>query len=216
MIYHRVEPRSAVWYMLRLGKPTSSEFHKIVTPTGKLSSQSALYAHTILAEMMLGRPLNDDIQTEYMVRGQELEAAAIDAYEFQTGLITDLGGIVINETNTMACSPDRLVGEDGVLEIKCPAANTHVGYLLSRDIGDEKKPQVQGQLYITERSWVDLMSYHPELPPLIVRVKRDEEYIRKLADALAAFNDTLTAARLNLEREYGPFPQIKIPEAVAV
>ena len=211
MIYHRVESRSAAWYYLRLGKPTASEFHRIVTPTGKLSTQSAGYAHRLLAELMLGKPL-DSPETEYMVRGTELEDQAIDAYEFTQGIDTSLGGFVTTDDETIGCSPDRLVGDDGVLEMKCPAPNTHVGYLLSRGIDDEKKPQIQGQLLVTGRKWVDLMSYHPEMPPVIVRCKRDDKYIDTLRTALASFVRQLTEMRLKLEQLYGPFRPIVIPE----
>lgn len=213
MILHRVEPRSAIWFYLRLGRPTSSEFHRIVTPTGKLSAQCAAYGHRLMAELMLGRPLDEDTRTDYMSRGVELEDSAYQAYELACDCETDLGGFITTDDGAIGCSPDRLVGTTGILELKCPAANTHVGYLLSPDsMVQDKTPQVQGQLYVSEREFVDLVSYHPELPPCIKRVTRDELYIRILADALARFVDQLTTMRLALEREYGPFKPIKIPE----
>lgn len=213
MIYHKCEPRSALWFFLRVGKPTSSEFHRILTPTGKLSAQSTDYAHSILAEMMLGKPLDEDPASQWMIRGQELEDAAIEAYEFESGLETSLGGFCTDDSETIGCSPDRLVGEDGVLEMKCPAPNTHIGYLLDRAAIEKAKwVQVQGQLLVTGRQWVDLVAFHPELPLLIRRVKRDEKYIKILGESLAAFVKLLTTLRLDLERQYGPFPEIKIPQ----
>lgn len=213
MIYHACEPRSAHWFYLRAGKPTSSEFHRIVTPTGKPSAQSTDYAHRLLAELMLGRPMDEDIRTEWMARGQELEDGAFQAYEFERNLETSLGGFITTDDGAIGCSPDRLVGDDGILEIKCPAAGTHVGYLASPEsMKQEKWPQVQGQLYVSERDFVDLMSYHPELPPLIVRVRRDDKYIGLLDSALREFVDQLIVTRTKLEQLYGPFKPITIPE----
>ena len=209
-IYHRCEGRSEEWFLRRLGIPTASEFHRLITPGGKLSAQSIDYAHVLLAEAMLGKPW-DTPETAWMTRGQELEDQAIQAYEFESGLDTQPGGFVTDARGRYGCSPDRLVGDDGVLEIKCPAPNTHVGYLLSGDMEDKKKPQVQGQLLVTGRAWVDLTSYHPELPPCIVRVKRDEEYIAKLRVVLEAFCETLILVRTKLEAAYGPFPRIVLP-----
>lgn len=210
MIYHQCEPRSREWFLMRLAVPTSSEFHRIVTPGGKISAQAEGYAHTLLAEAMLGRPLESP-ETQWMVRGQELEDEAIKAYELLAGE-TSLGGFITNDDGTLGCSPDRLVGDDGILEMKVPAPNTHVGYLVSRDFGREKWPQVQGQLLVSGRKWVDLMSYHPELPPIIVRAERDEKYIAILDAALTAFVDQLRQMRDVLITKYGPFPEIRVVE----
>ncbi len=214
MIHHKVEARSREWFMLRLGKPTASEFHKIVTPTGKLSKQAEDYAHSLMAELMLGRPL-DKPETEWMVRGTELEDKAIDSYEFATDRQTSPGGFIETDDAAYGCSPDRLVGEDGILEMKCPAPNTHVGYLDDPpSMTIDKLPQVMGQMLITGRAWVDLVSYHPELPLLVQRVKRDEKYIDILRVALAQFGQQLITMRANLEQRYGPFPAIGVEAPV--
>lgn len=221
MIYHKIEQRSAAWFAARIGKPTASEFHKILTGGGKDSSKAKIsdqaegYAHALLAEMMLGKPL-DAPETEWMIRGQVLEDSAIEAYEFESGLETSPGGFVTDDLGLVGCSPDRLVGECGLLEMKIPAPQTHIGYLLDRrslELG--KRPQVQGQLLVTERDWVDLVSYHPEMPLVIVRVVRDEVYIGLLQRALAAFVAQLAAMREKLEREFGKFPEVKATERIA-
>ena len=216
MIYHACEPRSALWFYLRVGKPTASEFHRILTAGGKISAQASDYAHSILAEMMLGRPADEDPRSQWMIRGQELEDGAIEAYEFESGLETSSGGFCTDDANTIGCSPDRLVGEDGVLEMKCPSPPVHVGYLLDRaGMAKAKHCQVQGQLLVTGRKWVDLVSFHPEMPLLIKRVTRDQPYIKQLGESLAEFVKLLNALRLDLERQYGPFPEIKMPEKPA-
>ena len=161
MIYIKCAPRSQEWFYARLGKPTASEFFRIVTPTGQISKQCTDYAHRLLAELWLGHPL-DAVETQYMVRGVELKDQAIDAYEFMASRDTLPGGFITTDDGTYGCSPDRLIGNDGILEIKCPAPNTHIGYLLSpASMAQEKYPQIQGQLLVSEREYVDLIRFPP-------------------------------------------------------
>ena len=222
-IYHTIEQRSAAWFKLRLGRPTASEFHKIVTAGGadgkkaKVSEQAVGYAHRLLAERMLGRTLEeDDYQSQYMIRGQELEDKGIEAYEFTRGVETSPGGFVADDTCSYGCSPDRLIGSAGIMEMKCPAPATHIRYLIDgKAIVAEKRPQVQGQLLVTGREWVDLVSYHPEMPIAVVRAYREDEYIGILERALCTFCEVLMAQRLELERQYGPFPEITEAAALA-
>ena len=212
-IYHPIEQRSADWYYLRLGKPTASEFDQIITPAkGLLSAQHGDYIRFLLAELMLGKPL-DSVETAFMTRGEQLEDEAIEAYEVVTGMETQRGGFVTDDLGQYGCSPDRLVGDVGLLEMKVPAPQTHVGYLLNPESLDSaKRCQVQGQLLVTERAWVDLVSYHPEMPIVVRRVKRDQAFIGMMRMALVGFMQSLREARLKLEREYGPFRPIVKPE----
>ena len=84
----------------------------------------------------------------------------------------------------MRCKSDGLVGDDGGIEIKCPLPHNHIAYLRAGDVPGKYIPQIQGCLWITGREWWDFMSYHPAMEDLIVRVYRDEAYIKKLADAV--------------------------------
>ena len=203
------EQRSEDWQRARLGIPTASEFHKIITPkTGKLSSQAEGYMHVLLAEWMLGAPL-PSVETEYMTRGAELEEAAVKAYEFETGLETETVGFCTTDDGLIGCSPDRLViTGDRCLEIKCPAANTHVGHMLQRTLTLDEKyaPQTQGQLLITGREWVDTVSYYPGLPTVVIHSARREDYIASLKAALDAFVETMLKAREAIVQKYGQFP----------
>src|ERR1051326_7063323 len=106
------------------------------------------------------------------------------------------------QVGRMGASPDRLVGDDGQLELKCPSPETHVRYLLfpQKGVDAEYRVQVQGQLYVTKRAWCDVVSYHPDLPSVIVRVERDEEYIALLAEALTTFCAQLAEGKAELER----------------
>lgn len=200
--------RSPEWTIARLGLPTASNFDKIITPkTGKLSASSERYIHTLLAEWIYGAPLDDarsTYQSQAMQFGQDAEPQARTEYELIKNVSVDVVGFVTNDAGTVGCSPDGLIGADGGLELKGHTAlPEHVRAMLKRAIDDEHKPQVQGCLWLCEREWWDVVSYFPAVPTVIVRATRDEEYISKLSDALAAFTDTLEAAKHALDREYG-------------
>jgi len=214
MIRYDFLQRSEEWQRARLGIPTSSEFHKIITPkTGKVSAQSDSYMHVLLAEWMLGAPL-PSVETEYMQRGAELEDQAVKAYEFETRLETETVGFITDDAGIIGCSPDRLVSGGGCLEIKCPAANTHVGHMLQRALDEKHAPQTQGQLLITGRAWVDTVSYYPGLPTVVIRSPRREDYIANLKAALDAFVETMLKAREAIVQKYGQFPIVRDRAAV--
>lgn len=211
MILHDCEQQSEEWFRLRIGIPTTSEFSKIVTPTGKLSAQADGYMHWLLAEWICGHPLENP-ETRWMERGHDLEPQAVKSYEFERDSETEKIGFVTTDDGMIGCSPDRLVGSDGLLEIKCPAPQTHVGYMLNRSVDKAYWPQVQGQLFVTERGWVDIQSYCPGFPTVIIRVERDENYLATLGEALRGFVANLMAARCDLETRYGPFVREPEPE----
>lgn len=188
MIVHDVQQGTPRWLELRLGIPTASEFSSIVTPTGAFSKQSHGYALKLVAERLLRRPLDSIDNLEWVARGKELEPDAAKLYDFENDVRTVAIGFITTDDGQIGASPDRLVGVNGLLEIKAPAPNTQLGYLL--DGFDAKyKPQVQGQLMVAERDWCDWMAFHPEMPTVVVRIGRDEEYIAKLRAALRKFND---------------------------
>lgn len=190
MIIHGVTQGSPEWLRLRAGIPTSSAFDQIVTKSGELSTQSVRYMHTLLAERIMKHPVIDHISM-WMGRGSALEAEAVAYYEGFRELDTSAIGFITNDEGTIGTSPDRFVGDKGLLEIKVPKEHTHVGYLLTHAVDQAYKPQVQGQLWLTERIWLDILSYHPEMPPALIRVERDEDFIDKLADAVEEFSAKL-------------------------
>ena len=110
-------------------------------------------------------------------------------YETQFDCDTQPVGFVTTDDGMVGCSPDRLVGEVGLLELKCPAPQTQVAYLVDRAVDAKYKPQTQGQLFVTGREWVDVFAYHPELPFVPVRTERDEVFIKCLEALLQSFND---------------------------
>ena len=186
MIVIDVEQGTPEWLRARMGIPTASKFSSIMTPkTRKMSASGNKYMFAVIAERVFGCPV-EDATTEFMARGTLLEQAAVTSYELENDVETVKVGFVLEDGRRYGCSPDRFVGEDGLLETKCPAAATHIGALLGY-ADDEYFSQCQGQLLVTGRKWVDLMYYNPALPRRVVRIVRDEEYLSDLASALDLF-----------------------------
>lgn len=187
MIFHDVRQGSEAWQKLRCGIPTASSFDRIITPkTRKPSAGMKAYAMELCAERLMGYPL-EPVTTALMERGISLEERAVQSYAFSRDVEPVRVGFVTNDEGTVGVSPDRLIGEDGLLEAKAPAPSTHVKYLLG-GLDDDYRCQLQGQLWIMERQWVDIVSHCPGLPDAIVHVERDEEFIAALA---AAVNELL-------------------------
>jgi len=212
MIRYDMPQGSAEWRLARMGVPTASSFHRIITPkTGKPSQQADAYLHELLAELMLGRPL-DSPTYPWMARGSELEEEAGNWYEFERDEETEIVGFCTVDSGLYGASPDRLVGVNGLLELKCPSPAVHVGYLLfpQRGVDAEYRCQVQGQLLVTERLWCDVVSYHPEMPKVIVRVERDEDYIALMREANENFCARLAEGKKELQRR-GYLPAAPIP-----
>lgn len=189
------------WIMARVGLPTASNFDKIVTPTGKLSSASNRYLSKLVAEWYLGQPL-DDYASALMDRGTELEATAVRFYEFDGDVETAKVGLCLRDDGLVGGSPDRLVGEDGLLEIKCPSAEVHMSYVLG-GLTDDYRCQVQGLLWITGRKWCDLLAWNPILPPAKMRYERDDEFIDLLAKSVDQFVERLEGAKRKLAQLKG-------------
>ncbi len=194
----------AKWIQARLGIPTASSFDRILTPsTRKPSNQAPAYMRTLLSEWLIGEP-SDAGATQFMERGIEVEPLARRWYAFDRDVDVREVGLVLRDDRMAGASPDGLVGEDGTLEIKAPSASTHVGYLLDDGAGLRCYfAQVQGALWLTGRKWADILSFHPSVhavPPVVVRIPRDDSYIELLDAAVSAFVRELLAAREQLER----------------
>jgi hypothetical protein len=186
-IHHDVPQYSEQYDRLKFGIPTSSHFHKIITPQGKPSRQWREYACLLIAERILQEKI-EIYHSPAMERGLIVEAEAADWYELDQDVTVQKVGFITDNNHTIGCSPDRLVGDDGLLEIKAPLPQTQVEYWLSGGIHERFRPQLQGQLYITQRSWVDIVCWHDVLPKLVMRVGPDEQFIDSLAREIQIFN----------------------------
>lgn len=182
-----------LWMRSRLGVPTASEFDKICTPTGKLSASCSKYLARLCAEWYLGESLSD-FNSGFMERGTGMEVDAARWYEFDRDCVTVPCGLCLRADGKVGASPDRLVGDEGLLEVKCPSAENHMLLLLG-GLGNDYRVQCQGQLWITQRKWVDLLAYHPVMPRTVVRIERDEKFIELLADSLELFIARLDGAK---------------------
>lgn len=198
---------STEWARLRCGIPTASCFDRILTPGGKPSKSAENYLFSLLAERMMAHPCIE-FMSAWMDRGQQLEADAVAFYELQRDVETRKVGLITNDEGTVGASPDRLVGDDGLVEIKVPKESTHVSYLLKKTVDRDYYPQIQGQLWVAERKYVDILSYHPEMPPALLRVERDEEFIKVLSAAVLGFAAALESYALDAkERGWLPKPE---------
>ena len=193
MIVLDVAQGSEEWIAARLGRPTASAFGRIVTPSGKPSTAVDGYVAELVAEWMLGCQLEPD-ESAFMERGSTLEADAIRYYEMIRRCRVDRVGFVLRDDLAVGCSPDGLIGEEGGVEIKCLKPAKHVELLLE-DIPAKYAAQVQGALWLTGRQWWDWLAYHPSLPPALVRITPDREYIEALEKHMRGFLMRLGVAR---------------------
>lgn len=193
----RMEQGSPEWLASRIGLPTSSNFDRIVTKTGKPSAAADRYLAKLVAEWFMGTSL-DDADSGFMERGRQLEPEAIAAYEFAHDLDTERVGLCLTDDGGAGCSPDRLVGPDGLLECKCPSAEIHMMYLLDGPPSDYFC-QVQGQLLVTGRKWCDLYCWHPYMPSVTRRYGRDDEFLELLGAELGKFTARIASAKATLK-----------------
>jgi hypothetical protein len=200
MIVHPAQQGSAAWLQARLGIPTASGLDNIITPaTLRPSSSQYKYMCRLLAEWLLNRPL-DDQDSGFLERGRVLEDEGRKWYELTRGVDVVQVGFCLTDDGAFGSSPDGLIGEDGGLEIKCPSAGVHVEYMLDpQSLVSRYRGQVQGGLYVTGRSWWDLLSYNPDLQPVVVRVLPDKSYQAAITAALPAFQRQLAEAKLRLK-----------------
>lgn len=190
---------SEQWEDLRKGIPTASRFGDIITPAkAQLSTSWKGYAAELLAtELGVAVPAPPSFWMDW---GTEQEPYAVKAYETIHGVTAQQVGFVFPDGHMRyGCSPDRLIGDDGLLETKCPKPETLLSYHIDGVFPLAYKPQVQGQLLITGREWCDFFAYHPDLKPFQIRVERDEKYIANMAVALDEFCEKLAELREQLQ-----------------
>jgi hypothetical protein len=177
------------WHAARCGVPTASRFKDILAK-GELKMRNK-YLRDLAAETIRGTIKEDGFSSVHMERGKVQEAEARDLYAYMRGVEPQQVGFIRN--GRAGCSPDSLVGEDGGLEIKTALGHIQIERLQKGTLPNEHVAQVQGGLWITGRKFWDFVSYSPGLPPLILRIERDEAYIASLAKAVEAFNQELDA-----------------------
>ena len=179
MIIHNCEQRTDEWVNLRCGRFTGSNFAAFMG-SGETKNR-LLYekmVERITGKMEGGRIINADIQ-----RGVDLEDVARTNYELETGNnVVQVG--FIEQDEWVGCSPDGLVGDDGIIEIKCPKASVFLKHLIQGDIEKQYYIQIQFNLMVSGRKWCDFIRYNDSFPISIQRVFVDNECQQKIKDTL--------------------------------
>lgn len=189
------------WFAARIGVATASNFSKVLAK-GQGVTRSR-YLMQLLAEVATGQKA-DSYTSAQMQWGIDNEPEARQAYEMMFDVDVQQVGFCKHSAR-IGASPDGLVGDRGLLEIKCPDTVTHLETIFSGKAPTEYKAQMQGQIWVCERDWCDFVSYDPRVvngnPFFCVRVNRDEEYIKTLDAEVNRFVEELEAliARLNPE-----------------
>ena len=183
---------SPEWHQARLGKVTASRISDVAAKikTGWGASR-AKYMGELIAESLTHEPTPSFVNAA-MQHGTDTEPQAAAAYSFYTDAELELVGFVDHpKIDQAGCSPDRLIGKDGLVEIKCPQTSTHIDTLLGGSIPKKYIDQMQWQMACTKRKWCDFVSFDPRMPPetqlFIQRVERDKERIKELEEMVVEF-----------------------------
>lgn len=188
------EQGSYEWFIARAGIPTASRFNDVISK-GRGSAPSktrATYMRELAGERLLGEPADIFEGNRHTERGHRLEPEVRAWYEMRTDRTLRTVGFALDDTLRAGASPDSLVDDEGLLEIKTKLPKLQIELLLEGGVlPEEHKAQAQGQLMVTGRKWLDFVSYCERLPVLLVRVERDEPYIAALRIALQDFNSEL-------------------------
>jgi hypothetical protein len=178
------------WYSARAGIPTASEFDTVLAKgkSGGESKTRKTYMYKLIGERLTSAPMYS-YNNDHMERGKEMESAARDLY----AMVAEVEPVQVGfmRRGDAGASPDSLVGDNGLVEIKTKLAHLQIECLLVNELPSEHRAQCQGQLWISGREWVDFVSYWPGLPLFIKRVYRDETYIARIKAEVDIFNNEM-------------------------
>jgi len=187
-----MEQGTEEWFTIRIGKVTASRVADVIakTKTGYSATRDN-YMAQLVCERLTGQK-GDSFSNAAMQHGTDTEPLARAAYEAYADVLVDEVGFVPHPTIEMAgASPDGLVGEDGLLEIKCPNTATHIETLISKVVPGKYNTQMQFQMACTGRQWCDFVSFDNRLPEMfqmfVTRVQRDEVFIRLIEAEIVQF-----------------------------
>jgi putative phage-type endonuclease len=184
------------WFTIRIGKVTASRVADVIakTKTGYSATRDN-YMAQLVCERLTGQK-GESFTNAAMQHGTDTEPLARAAYEALRDVLVDEVGFVPHPSIIMAgASPDGLVGDDGLLEIKCPNTATHIETLLSQSVPGKYNTQMQFQMACTGRQWCDFVSFDNRLPEelqlFVKRVPRDNEFIKQMEDEVVKFLNEL-------------------------
>lgn len=202
-----MDQRSDEWFAARIGKVTASRVADLMAKTRSGPSASrANYMAELICERLTGQR-QEGFTSAAMQWGTDTEPQARAAYEFMTDAVVVETGLCLHPKEPeFGASPDGLVGDVGLLEIKCPNSAAHIETLLSGEAPSKYMPQMQAQMACTGRAWCDFVSFDPRLPAdmqlFIKRVHRDEAFISTMEDEVSAFLLELTQKLVALRDRY--------------
>lgn len=203
-----MEQGSPEWFAARCGRVTASRVADIIARTKSGPSASrANYAAQLIAERLTST-VGESYSNAAMEWGTAMEPEARVAYEFlHNSAVTEIGFVPHPSIELSGASPDGLVGEDGLVEIKCPNTATHIETLISKTVPGKYLTQMQWQMACTGRVWCDFVSYDPRLPEsmrlFVKRVPRDPATITELESEVTGFLFEVASAVSQLTRLYG-------------
>lgn len=187
-----MDQRSDEWFAARLGKVTASRVADLMAKTKSGPSASrANYMADLIVERMTGQKA-EGFTSAAMQWGTDTEPQARAAYEFLTDAnVTETGFVLHPSIADFGASPDGLVGEDGLLEVKCPATATHIETLLTETVPAKYITQMQAQMACTGRAWCDFVSFDPRMPGdmqlWVKRVPCDPAFMSQMEGEVEAF-----------------------------
>lgn len=184
------DQNSPEWFQARMGIPTASMFGTVMAKgkDGGASATRKNYLFKLAGEIISGEPM-ENYQNANMERGHEMEKEARSWFAFLSDSPLERVGFIRN--GQKGCSPDSLIGADGMVEFKSNQPHIIIDLILKDQFPPEHMAQCMGALWIAEREWIDLCCYWPSMPKFVQRLHRDEAYIAKLSAAIDAFNDEL-------------------------
>lgn len=180
-VYHYdIQQGSKEWFQIKLGKFSAS-------PAAELMMKPSTAGHNNLINRIVYERITgttpESYTNEYIARGLELESEAIRGYEVEADQIVESVGFV--ELNDwVGCSPDGLIGSNGLLQVKVPKYSTHIDYCLTCKIPSKYLKQMQFELYVTGREYDMFYSYCPGLKNYLLKVTRDDTVVQELEDRL--------------------------------
>jgi predicted phage-related endonuclease len=186
--YHRdLQQGSPEWLALRCGMITASTMRLLLTPTGKAAENDKARAHLYeLAAQRITGEIEPQYVSDAMLRGYADEIVAREIYREKIAPVAECGFVTRRVGRaTVGYSPDGLVGDDGLIEIKSRAARYQVQTILADDVPAEYLPQLHTALLVTGRAWIDFVSYSAGLPLFVRRVEPDDQWRARIADAVS-------------------------------
>nr|WP_298522113.1 lambda exonuclease family protein [uncultured Halomonas sp.] len=188
-----LEQGTPEWHAARLGIVTMSEIKTLLVKgkgPGGFGAGALSYMHQLIGERITGEPAGAFQGNAHTQRGHELEPTARELYGEATGHTQlEQVGIILN--HGAGYSPDSLVGNEGLIEVKTKLPKYQIELLLADELPQEHVAQCQGGLWISEREWIDFISYWPGMPLFVKRAYRDEVLIRTIAERVKAFYEEL-------------------------